>query len=1251
MKSNGGIIRRSVLALLIAACCNALCLSQSFHFKNYSIEEGVAQAQVLDVTQDHQGVIWIASNGGGVTRFDGQTFTVYTTENGLADNKVNKIFEDNEHQLWICTAKGVSKWVGQFSTQSGKNFVNFTEADGLADAIVWTVIQDDRGRLIFGTNDGLSILLPLVDQKKGARFMNSKLGLSHNIVRSILQDSEGIYWYGTENGLTMHDPSAAGELYSYFSTKDGLADDFIWSSMEDSDGNLWFGTGLGISRLKKGDISSLEQKFESTINVDGVRLNIIYDIEEDIKGNIWFVGWGAVGAVEYLPKFDVYRRLSSANGLAGNNLNAVEEDNEGNLWFGTYGQGVSKFIDRRFENYTRESGLPDNFIWAIQEDLNQNIWVGGNVGGVTRMVRDKNQWSISDYNNTIQRFTPEDGFPSNQVNGISVDKVGNVWFCTEDGIVKLASSAPDFALDGDSKPKLAFRLYTTKEGLIKERPRIIFQDSRRDYWIAYQGGVVHKMTIQGGEAVFHKNIYKSELLNNYTTYAIHEDTRGDMWFGTGAGVVKLIINDSLGTVEQEINITTHEGLIHNDVRAIVEDKEGNLWFGTGGGLSKYNHYQPQRRFENYTIKDGLISDRIYLLQIDDRNNLWIGNNLGLDVLNLAKYKATTQKFDTQAYKYKTSGEIEIRHFTYANGFLGNETNTGASFKDADGNLWFGTIAGAIKYNALDNGINTIPPITQIVEVDLFSSPIDMSSPIKFEHDQSHLTFKFLGISHKLQEGVTYKYKLDGHVYNWSNPTTSTTKTYANLPVGSYQFQVLAANADGVWNEEPATYNFSIVPPFWQSIWFYVLVIAGFSALVYAIIKIRLRTLEQTAKSLADQVEVKTAKLKASEQQYRSLFESSADSIFIYDKETHQFLDCNKTAVDLYGYSREEIKTMKPYDFHPHEDPEEIRKLIDSKQVAPRIYEHHKKSGAKIFVEVQSSSITFDQKAAVLSIVRDVTARQEDAKKIASINKQLTGSIRYSKRILDAILRSKSEIKEVHPDSFILFKPKDIVSGDFYWFHKVNGKAIVAAIDCTGHGVAGAFMSLIGNEILDDVVKKKKIVDPSAILSAMHKSIVSTMKKGDNLGDAVGGMDVALCCLDYTNKTLEFAGAGRPLVIWRDGVEMVYSGNRFPVGLVVNKDGKYSKTYMNDRKTDHGVIKSEKIKIQKGDAIYLFTDGYCDQFGGETGEKFMRERFSNMLSDIHSKNMDEQEQLFESTISQWRGEHPQIDDILVIGLKI
>jgi len=392
-------------------------------------------------------------------------------------------------------------------------------------------------------------------------------------------------------------------------------------------------------------------------------------------------------------------------------------------------------------------------------------------------------------------------------------------------------------------------------------------------------------------------------------------------------------------------------------------------------------------------------------------------------------------------------------------------------------------------------------------------------------------------------------------------------------------------------------------------------------------------------------------LKASEKQYRSLFDNSGDSIFIYDRDTHQFLDCNKASVSLYGYSKEEIKTMKPYDFHPNDDPQEIRKLIDSKQTTPRIYEHHTKSGSKIYVEVQSTAITFDQKAAVLSIVRDVTARQEDAKKIASINKQLTGSIRYSKRILDAILRAKSDIKEVHRDSFILFKPKDIVSGDFYWFHKVNGKAIVAAVDCTGHGVAGAFMTLIGNEILDDVVKNRKIVDPGEILSAMHKAVVATLKKGDNLGDAVGGMDVALCCLDYNNKTLEFAGAGRPLVIWRNGVEMVYLGNRFPVGLVVNKEGKYSNTYMNERKASHGVIKSEKIKVEVGDAIYLFTDGYCDQFGGERGEKFMRERFSNLLSDIHAKDMNEQEELFDSTISEWQGDHPQIDDILVIGLKI
>ncbi|HIA13258.1 MAG TPA: PAS domain S-box protein [Flavobacteriales bacterium] len=1246
----GKIILRSALALLIVAMARVLCSGQSYDFINYSIEDGLGQSQVTDIVQDHMGVIWMASNGGGLTCYDGQTFTVFTTDNGLADNVVNKIFEDDNNQLWICTAKGISRWLGPSHKGGSNHFVNFTEDDGLADNQVWTGMQDQAGRLMFGTNDGLSILLTSEDQVPGTRFKNSKLGLSHNIVRSLLQDSEGVFWYGTENGLTRHDPSATGEVYSYYSTKDGLADAFIWSSLEDSEGNLWFGTGLGISRLKKGDIGNVEQKFESKIWVDDIKLNIIYDIEEDAKGNIWFAAWANVGAIEYVPKFNAYRRMSKENGLADNNVVSILKDNEGNLWMGTYGQGVSKFRGRRFENYTRDQGLPDNFIGGIKEDVNHNIWIGGN-GGISRMVRNKNPERICGYNYIVQQFSPADGFPSKQVNSMAEDRSGNLWFCTENGLVTLKMPAPLFASDGKSKPRLSFQVYTVQQGLLTNRPITLYEDSRGGFWLGYKGGMVQRMTIEGGKAVFQKNIYKSELLNSFTTYAIHEDQRGDMWFGTGAGIVKLLINDSTGAIDQEVNITTRDGLVHDDVRAIVEDTEGNLWFGTGGGLSIFNPYQPGKRFENYTSEDGLVSDRICLLQFDNENKLWIGTNVGLDVLDVAKYKATKQKYDPIEHKHVLSGDLQFRHFGYAEGFVGNEVNTGASCKDADGSLWFGSIAGAIKYNSEEDALNAVPPIIQIVGVDIHSDPVDISALSEFKYDESHLTFKFMGISHRLQEGVKYKHRLQGYSYEWSDPSTTTTINYTNLSVGAYKFEVLAANADGVWNKVSASYSFTIVPPFWKSIWFYILVIAGFIAIVYSIVKIRLRALEQTARALTTQVEIKTAKLQASEQQYRKLFDTTGDCIFIYDQHTHEFLDCNDTVVRVYGYSKEEIKTMKPYDLHPDEDPEDVRKLIDSKQDVPRIYEHVTKSGKKIYVEVQSSTVRFDQKEAVLSIVRDITKRREDAQKIESINKQLTGSIRYSKRILDAVLRSKSEITQVHPNSFILFKPKDIVSGDFYWFHKIDGKTIVAAIDCTGHGVAGAFMSLIGNEILDDVVKKKKIVNPGKILSAMHKAVVTTLKKGDTNGDAIGGMDVALCCLDYEKNTLEFAGAGRSLTIWRDGVEMVYSGNKFPVGLVFDKDGKYSNVYMNEKKTAQGVIKSEKIDVKKGDSIYLFTDGYCDQFGGESGEKFMGERLSSLLATISAEDMNKQEAILESTMAKWQGDRSQVDDMLVIGMKI
>jgi len=301
--------------------------------------------------------------------------------------------------------------------------------------------------------------------------------------------------------------------------------------------------------------------------------------------------------------------------------------------------------------------------------------------------------------------------------------------------------------------------------------------------------------------------------------------------------------------------------------------------------------------------------------------------------------------------------------------------------------------------------------------------------------------------------------------------------------------------------------------------------------------------------------------------------------------------------------------------------------------------------------MQSDEIIYQSQPALLYTVRDVTERRKAEQEINRINMQLTASIRYSKRILDAILQNKSDLSVMFKDSFIFFKPKDIVSGDFYWFSRLNGKIVVTAVDCTGHGVAGAFMSLVGNELLREIINNKGIYDPSVILSEMHKGIMNTLKSAEGTPEYAGAMDMAICTIDIEKGYLEFAGAGRPLILISEGKDELIDGNKFPIGLTLNKTGKASELYSKKTGNATGSLKMERRKLKKGDTFYLFTDGYCDQFGGDKGNKFMRDRFKELLLSIQDKKMSEQENILRESIEEWRGDNPQVDDMLVIGIKV
>lgn len=284
-----------------------------------------------------------------------------------------------------------------------------------------------------------------------------------------------------------------------------------------------------------------------------------------------------------------------------------------------------------------------------------------------------------------------------------------------------------------------------------------------------------------------------------------------------------------------------------------------------------------------------------------------------------------------------------------------------------------------------------------------------------------------------------------------------------------------------------------------------------------------------------------------------------------------------------------------------------------------------------------------QKEKLEQIVNERTAEVVNQKQQIEIQKteletaytDIKDSIHYAKRIQEAILPVETEIVHWLPDSFIYFQPRDIVSGDFFWFTVVNGKSFIACVDCTGHGVPGALMSMIGNTLLNQVVREKKIDAPDLVLNELHAGVRQALKQ-DSGGETRDGMDIALCVIDHSTGMLSYAGANRPFWKISAGVFSEIKADKFSIA--------------GDQMEEERRFHCHNLQLLPGDCVYLSSDGYADQFGGEKGKKFMVKRFQKLLTEIYSLPMNQQKTILENKFTEWKGALEQVDDVLVIGFR-
>ncbi len=724
--------------------------------------DGLAQSQVYAICQDRRGVIWFGTRGGGLSSYDGVSFTGYTEENGLTNNYVRAIVEGGSGDLWIGTDGGLCRYDGR----------SFHTADLFGGGGVGAIARDSGGAIWFGSDQG-----GLARYQDG-RFteMPAAKGMAGLAVRTLFADRHNRIWIGTDRGVTVHD----GSRFISYGIADGLPNAPVTSITEDRDGIIWIATyGAGAVRYDGVSFRRLPPR-ELPANTT------LHCILAARDGSLWM---GTAGGGAARLGGGALAVFTETEGLCNNVITSMLEDAEGNIWLGSSGGGVSRYDGERFIHFTGRQGKLGNWIYAIHEDRQGGIWFGNSSGGVTR------------YDGTLYaRFAERQGFTSGKVKCIAGDSRGLLWFGTVGNGL--------FTYDGAS-----FRKFVWGEGMRAGFVNAVAEDRRGNIWLASSDAGVICIRRDGGDTA--GRFIRFDRRNGLgTSRAYHLLPAGDgsIWVGTdGAGIARIVPQGDGFRLSGRY--TTEQGLASNTVRSVVRDSSGNLLFGTGGGgIILYDG----RSFRNIGRRQGLRSNNIYSLAVDRHNQIWLGTEKGIDRIAIDP--------DGTAR--------ELKHYGKEEGIRGIEISQNACCIDAGGNIWFGTVQGAVRYNPRQDAPNRIAPRTHIKSIRLFHDPIESTpygdsaarwSPVpahlELPYHQNQLTFEFVGISHRNPDAVRYQWKLDGFDREWSPRGDDRMAVYSNLSPGEYTFHLRSFNEDGVADSSLAGVRFVIAPPFWETWWF------------------------------------------------------------------------------------------------------------------------------------------------------------------------------------------------------------------------------------------------------------------------------------------------------------------------------------------------------------------------------------------------------------------------------------------------
>jgi ligand-binding sensor domain-containing protein/serine phosphatase RsbU (regulator of sigma subunit) len=1068
---------------------------------------------------------------------------------------------------------------------------------GLSSAHIFKIFQDSRKHIWLGTRDGGAIRY---DGNSFTKFGIDE-GLTDGLVSDIMEDDYGNIWFTTGNGVYIFD----GDGFAQFSEEEGIATLTCMAIDKGKYGEMWittFGGGLIRMKLENGDINSVELTNYSF--QEGLIANELWPVKVDKNGDVWF-GYYRHGlckiSLNGKGEFVSITNFKNAGGQLSNVIFDIIEMQDDRLAFST-NHGIVILQENRGKDKIRIQYIDDQLGFGplatrtIFEDTVSNILWGGCARGLLKIRLETDSVAA-------QFITMDDGLSDNDVRSFCMDDERNLWIGTK------SSGLNRFRLGG-------FQHLREAEEMSFQNIHTINENSKGDICVQSKSGLL----------VFEDGQYLNDPITKFygdgqggsfagsISYAEAED--GVKYIGGFKGMFR-VEND------QTERFLEANGIIGHDIRDILVHSNGKIYCSTyRSGFSELEYRsRNDYTFSSLSAENGLPGNLFNEIEEDNYGGIWICSDQG-----------------TSIYYPTNSGQDSIIHFTSSEGMSSSYTTT--LFKDSDGNMWIGTENG-LNYVILDEGGKP-----ENIEYYTTSSGLAHNKIRAITEDQDHRIW--VGTNEGLS--VISDFKTDPIVYTLDKKDGLISVDFSNnalhvdqnnqLWIGTnHALSILDLNAFEL-NTTPPDPSINYLTISDTTYHFH-----ERDELPVGCTFEKVEKFKNLPADLSLPYYMNHVKIHFSATEWKSPTRIR-HSYRIKEMNEPWSTPSNQNFADYRGlnpgyYTFELISSGATNEWS---DP-----VTYSFEIRPPWWLTLKAKIAyfllivlSVFGIIRWRTLALRRRQRELEIdIENATVEIRKSKdeillqkeEIEAHHKEVKDSIMYAKRIQSAILPPTKLVKSHLKDSFILYAPKDVVAGDFYWLEEVKGEVLFAAADCTGHGVPGAMVSVICNGGLNRSVREYGLINPGEILDKTREIVIEEFAKSEE--EVKDGMDIALCSIK--GKKLKYAGANNPLwIIQKDGTEVIQiKAEKQPIG-------KYAQEHP---------FKTHEIDVNEGDTIYLFSDGYQDQFGGEKGKKFKTANLKRLLLSIQNQSMEKQKELLIKAFEDWKGELEQVDDVCVIGVRI